>query len=420
MDNVTVEPTDTTISEVVNPVLKPSDLEVSKGIFNAEKEKVAEAEQQAVEERQAETPTEVTPTEEKPATEPPAAEKKASKIPEELLTGQKAEEKVDDAIAEIRSMVLPKNAKPEQVANFNKLKEKAEKEINAKLQRITELESKTSGTANKEELQAAQKRIEAAELRAKELEQTVERVSFMESPKFQRFVQDETASLDGAKTYLEGTDVNPNVIDLAARSTGKVRLQILRDAGLEADQVSAVTPYLAQYDQVQRNKTSALENWKSETQTYQQEQTQKQAAEAAQRASEENRVWELTINKAKSELLPLRKLDKNDDWNAQAEKILAQAKLKFNGDGTSLEDVALAMLKGEAFDVQQEITNNLIEEVNNLRAENAKLKSAKQVGGDSNGLNGSSSKNNLLNEDSIAGAVARFRAESEKLTGARQ
>jgi len=154
------------------------------------------------------TPTEpaVEPTPENPAEPavtqtPPAADEPAkSKVPEELLSGKKSEPKVDEALAAIDAMVLPKNAKPEQVASFGKLKEESKRIILEKQQRISELESKTSDAAPRAEIESANERVKAAETRARELESQLERVAFTESPKFKRFLDDEAATLASAKS----------------------------------------------------------------------------------------------------------------------------------------------------------------------------------------------------------------------------
>ena len=165
-------PTETlpTVENLPNPVILP-DMEFSKQNFNA----AMEAEKsQPTEPTQTETPPPSKPTEPEPVPEKgttddkieePKVESPATRanLPEELLTGKKSEPKVDDAIAEIDAMVLPKNAKPDQVVSFSKLKAEAKRIIEERTARINELEGKTNGTASKHEIEAAQERIKAAE-----------------------------------------------------------------------------------------------------------------------------------------------------------------------------------------------------------------------------------------------------------------
>src|SRR6266850_619790 len=190
-DTEVAEPPTTETPVLPNPVI-PDGMDLSKKLFN-----------EAMAEEKAE-PTKVETS--------PAAK---AKLPEELITGKKPEVKVDDAIAEIDAMVLPKNAKPEQVASFAKLKEQSKKVIEEKLARINELETKTSDGATRAEIEAAQERVKTAETKTKELESTIERIAFTESPRFKQFLADESSTLTSAKAYFEGTEINPEIIEYA-------------------------------------------------------------------------------------------------------------------------------------------------------------------------------------------------------------
>jgi hypothetical protein len=357
------------------------DAEFSKSNFNKAMEDAKGEPEKPVEVPDPVKQDKVATPEEKKPTEPEATPKKG--IPEELLTGKKEEPPVDEAIAQIDAMVLPKNAKPEQVASFGKLKEEAKKQIESKLARITELEQKTSDTASKAEIEAAKERVKVAEERAAAAEQTVERIAFTETPKFKQFLAEETSSLDGAKAYLAGTEINPDIIDVAARLTGSKRLEVLRNAGIEGETSGAVLPYLAQYDAIQRNKTAALDNWKAESNQWQQGQKAKEEAQQAQQKAEEDRVWSSVISEAENEFLPFRKVKDNPEWNTQSEELKNGAKQIFNGEGVDLKTVATTIAKGKAYDVLNDVLQNVIGRVNELTAENTRLKAARPDAGSS-------------------------------------
>ncbi len=399
------------VANLPNPVI-PNDMQFSKDNFNAAL---------AAEKSESETPPEATPTPEatpvETQTPEPVPEKGTTDdtkipeskpfLPEELLTGKKPEPKVDDAISEIDAMVLPKNAKPEQVASFSKLKAEAKRIIEERTARITQLESSTSNGATKAEIEAAQERVKAAEAKAKEFESTIERLAFTESPRFQRFVADEAATLTTAKSYLEGTEINPDIIDYAARLSGSKRIQVLTEAGADPNIIAAVSPYLAQYDNIQRHKSGALENWKSEQGQFLEQQKAQQAAQMEQRKKSEDEVWSTTVHELK-DLVPLRKFDKNDSWNTRAEEILQRAKTVYNGDGVDLKTVAEKLIKGEGYDALDELRIVLTEELNKVREENARLKAAKP--GASNGQ-GSSGISNDANLSPVEASKARFNRE---------
>jgi len=335
------------------------------------------------------TPTEpaVEPTPENPAEPavtqtPPAADEPAkSKVPEELLSGKKSEPKVDEALAAIDAMVLPKNAKPEQVASFGKLKEESKRIILEKQQRISELESKTSDAAPRAEIESANERVKAAETRARELESQLERVAFTESPKFKRFLDDEAATLASAKSYLEGTEINPAIVDVAARTTGANRIRMLREAGADAEQIAAISPYLAEFDRIQRYKGSAIENWKAESAQMSEQATRQHEAVMAQRRQSEERVWSQVVSEISGDIAGYRKFDGNDAWNERAEQLDAESKRIFNGEGVDLKEVAQVIRQGVAYPVEREIRMALTEELNKANAKIAKLTAAKPAVG---------------------------------------
>ncbi len=409
------------VAGLPNPVI-PSDMQFSKDNFNAameaEKGKPAETETPATTpdfpptkepEAAPESKPEATP---EPATTadkvgiPPETPAARATLPEELLTGKKPEPKVDEAISEIDAMVLPKNAKPEQVANFNKLKETAKREIESKLARINELESKTSEGASRHEIEAAQERVKAAEAKAAEFEQTIERLAFTESPKFKQFLNDETATLTNAKSYFEGSEIDPNIIEYAARLSGSQRIKVLTDAGADPNLIAAVSPYLAQFDTIQRYKAGALENWKVEAAQQGEAYKAQQDAQIEQRRKAEDEVWNQVIAET-SNLDPYRKFDKNDPWNARADELDRKGKAVYNGDGTDLKEVGIVIRKGMAYDAEHEIRVAITEELNKALAENAKLKSAKP--GASNGQVAAVSNN--ANLSPMEQSKARFNQE---------
>jgi DUF2075 family protein len=311
-------------------------------------------------------------------------------------------------------MVLPKNAKPEQVASFAKLKEQAKKVIEEKVGRIRELETKTGEGASRHEIEAAQERIKAAETARAELEQTIERIAFTESPRFKQFINDETATLTNAKSYFEGTEINPEIIEYAARATGAQRIKILTEAGADASLIGAVSPYLAQYDNIQRYKTGALENWKSEQSKWVEQNNAQQQAAQEQRKKAEDDVWNQVVHEL-SDLVPFRKFDKNDSWNSRADELLQKAKRVYNGDGVDLKEVGTIIAKGMAYDAVDEVRIALTDELNKVLGENAKLKSSRP--GASNGQASVSTNGSDEHLTPAEAAKRRFNSEMSRARG---
>lgn len=413
-----------------NPVILP-DMQFSKDNFNA----AMEAEKADAPPQVPETPLPSSPdfppaTEPKPESKPeskPEAETIPEKgttddktvetpteptpaaranLPEELITGKKPEPKSDDALTEIDAMVLPKNAKPEQVASFSKLKAEAKRIIEERTARITELETKSGDGATKAEIQSAQERVKQAEERAKELESTIERIAFTESPRFKQFINDEQATLTNAKAYFEGTEINPEIVEYAARVNGQQRIKILREAGADAELIGAVSPYLAQFDNIQRYKNGAMENWKAGQAQYEEQVKAQQDAEVQLRRKSEDEVWNSVSGKLRTEIAAFQKFDKNDAWNERADKLFNEAKMEFNGEeGVPMDKLSETFLKGKAYDVEHEIRMAVTEELNRVLGENAKLKSARPGASNGQAPTGISNNANLSPEDQ---AKARF------------
>src|SRR6266478_419096 len=353
--------------------LPPSHVEVSKSIFKQAMEDVA-GKPQALGNEVGGTPDKpaeaVTPAPE------PVAETPKSAIPEDIISPPKDEPKPDEAIAAIEAMQLPKSAKPEQVANFADLKEKAKARIQSQETKIRELEEKIGQATNKAELESLQTKLTAAEEKATKIEEDFSRTAYEQSPRFRsKFVAREITAIEGAKKCLEGTEVSPEIIEVAARVTGQKRRDILKNAGIEGDLLSEVAPYLVSYDSIQSVKKAALENWKGESARLVEENNAKAQAEKARKTANENRVWETVLNRLN--LLPLRKSKENPEWNARAEELSARGKEVFNGSGVPIEAFAEVIAQGVAAPAVNDILTKVLDENKNLKAENAKLRSAR-------------------------------------------
>lgn len=369
-------------TEVAEPpaAVEPSHVEVSKSIFNKAKEEVAGNAQPAstdvAEIVQPAKPAAAAPIQ----AEPVPAEPAKPAIPDDVIAPPSSEpKKVDETIAAIDAMQLPKGAKPEAVASFSTLREKAKEKIAFQETKIRELEEKIGQTTNKADLEALQAKLTASEEKATKIEEDFSRVAFEQSPGFRsRFVDREKAAILGAKSYLEGTEVKPEIIDVAAHVTGKKRLEILRDAGIEGDMLSAIVPYLASYDSIQQDKQVALDNWKGEAARLVEENNSKTQAQRARKLAEENGIWESVFHK--TDLLPLRRSKENAEWDARAEELAGKAKQIFNGEGVPVAVFAETIQKGVAYDAVNKVLERVLDDNKNLKAENAKLKSARPGG----------------------------------------
>lgn len=367
----------------VETQLPASHIEQSKSFFRQAMADVADKPQ--------EISTEAVPPAETPPAQSPSSpdQQIKSAIPEDIISPPETKietEKPSEAIAAIEAMQLPKSAKAEQVTNFATLKEKAKKEIESQATRIKELEGKIGKSTDKSEIEAWQAKLTAAEERASKIEEEFSRAAYEQSPHFRsKFIAREVTAIEGAKKVLEGTEVSPEIIEVAARLSGQKRRDVLKNAGIEGDLLSEVAPYLTSFDAVQNDKKAAIENWKGESAKLQEAANAKSQADKQRRVAEENRVWEAVSHK--TDLLPLRKSKDNGEWNARAEELAGKAKQIFNGEGVPLDAFAETIQKGVAYDAVNDVLQKVMDENKNLKAENAKLKSARPggsitVGGD--------------------------------------
>lgn len=366
MPEATVEP-----PVIDNPVIKP-DFESAKSVFKQARSDLGLDKPPSSPAIPVETPTAPeTPTD-------VALPGVASVLPDDVISpAPKEEPKTSEAIAAIEAMELPKGAKEKTQADFGKLKSVAKEQISKAEARIAELEQKASKSTSASEIEGLQTKIKEAQERADKIEEEFARVAFEHSPRFQaQFVKSEKSALESAKSYLEGSEIDPRIIDFAAHNTGKKRLEVLSNSGMDEKMIAAVTSHLAEYDRVQRNKSEALENWKTEDSRWQEEEQKRVETEKARKSETENKVFDSVLGKLTDDL-PFRK-SKDESWNSVSDGIRSEAKEAFNGKGVPLDVLADVMLRGFAdrAGVKDKVITHLSEKLKTLESENAKLRSS--------------------------------------------
>ncbi len=283
------------------------------------------------------------PTKGKADAEPDAAPQPASVLPDDVF--EPKETKKPSVIAEIEAAQLPKGAKKETIDSFNKLKTKSINELTQANSRIQEIERKLSEATTNKEVETLRERLKTAEQKATELEEGWAKTSLETSPQFQRqFVKREQQAIEAAKGYLEGTEVDPRIVDYAARVTGATRLKVLNEAGLDPTQVGAIEARLAHYDAIQRDKSEAVDHWREQGARWQEAEQQRVQQQMTQRAEFESKVWENVLNK-NANLLPFRS-SKDETWNSQAEAYKSEARDIFLGKGADPETMADVVQRG--------------------------------------------------------------------------
>lgn len=365
-----------------NPVLPPNAFSEAKSVFkqariDAGLDKPAEVEPEPA----ADAPSAPDAAVEKKADAGKVLSAPASVLPDDILEPpDKKEPEASETIAEIEAMVLPKNAKPERVAAFNELKQRTISKLSSAEQKIQELQTKLSESTSNNETEKLREKLKAAETKYTEIEDQWAKTSLETSPRFQsKFVKREHAELEAAKAYLDGTDLPPTIIDYAARTRGAVRTKVLAEAGLSAELIGSINAHLAVYDGIQRDKAETIENWRSESTKWQEQEAQKAEAERAKIAKLDNEAWEAAVKEL--DILPLRKSEKDPEWNEKGEAILQKARDLFIEKGGTRKEISARMIKGVAYDdLMERIVEPLREKVKTQQALIDKLQSASPGG----------------------------------------
>lgn len=415
-------------TEIVNPVLKESDLDISKKIFNEQKAKAQAAppEDKMIEQDVSRMKPKAKKQPEQPKVEetiPPVADPKSEKsppkqdsdkahteLPEDIF--QPASEKKEEApvVTEIDAMELPKGAKPESVASFSKLKEISKSQI-AKLQ--TELEQLKSRNGGNGDLEVLKKELTDYRTKYGELEERFGRELYTASPQFQaNFIEKEQAAITGAKAYLDGSDVEPGIVDMIVHLPPKKRAETLAERGVDQYAAGGILAELSRYDGVQRDKSKAIENWKTDVARSVEQQTLQQQEQESKRKEQEENVWKEAISNL--DLIPLRK-SKDETWNSRGGQILERAKQMFNGD-TDLKTLAVNQIKGEAYDALNDVVTSLVGQLKDVRAENAKLKANKPGGEMTQGIPGKTDAQKhegMSREESAKSIFNMFKAQNQ-------
>lgn len=338
--------------------------------------------------------TDDTPTPDaKPALVPKTDPKADESIVPDQFTGKPKEEKKEDAAeilsAEERGQLRSKLGGKAQ-ESFDRMEMAAKAKIAALQAQAEELRQKLA-TVPQGPSKEHEEAVKAANERAQKLEQQLERAKYSDSPKFQKFGAEITAEIDSAKAYLEGTQVSPSVLEVAASQSGQSRLKTMRDAGLDAETIAAVGPHLARADAIRRERDSSLENWKADHTKEIEQQRHQQAQQEAQRQAQEEAVFKTVGERMRKELEGFQKVDGHDKWNATVDQNDKDAAEFFAGK-KSLEELAEIAYEGVSARTTRLINKELKRMLNAANEENSRLKAAQPGTGHTAVVNGDATK----------------------------
>lgn len=333
-----------------------------------------------------------------------------SGLPDELF-GKPKEPEHKSLSAELDAVEPPANQRA--VGNFKQLKELSKKHIAALEQQVAELKRKPAEPAP--DTAKFQEQLKAEQDRRAALEAELERANFEASPRYKQFGAEMAQELASAKSYLEGTEINPNVLEIAARETGAKRLAILRENGVDPETIAAISPYMARIDRLGARRDVAVQDWKSTQEKWSADQQRQQQAEEERLRAEEDQVFNSTGEAVAQVFEPFRTIPGNDKWNAQVELLKTEAREFFNGS-LPLEKLSEIAYYGVGAKVLHKAFHTLREKYEEQSKELAALKAAQPGTGASNGTSqrGGSDRANMSLEDR---AMADFR-EMQRQMGA--
>jgi regulator of replication initiation timing len=339
-----------------------------------------------------EQPAKAAPVEQKPATE-------TTPTGDNEIIGEKPEAVTTQTPAEAE---LPKGASPKSHEAFALVKTQREA-LRAEVGKLT-AEVETLRKAPKED-GALKGEVETLRKRLADAEAIVERSAFEHSPKFKEFAAREQQQMKLAETYLEGSDTKPEVLQAAVVAKGQQRLKILRDAGMDAEMIAAVVPHLSAIDTLQAQKSEALAKQGELSAQWDAEQKQAAQQREAYERHEDERAFDDRMAWAEKTMAPFQKVEGNEKWNAQVDRLKADAR-EFALGSMPREKLFELGMAGLAYKVEAARSARLADLLKAEREKNAALSTAQPDAGITNGARPQNGTGLSLDQQRAAAFVA--------------
>lgn len=230
---------------------------------------------------------------------------------------------------------------------------------------------------------SAEQEARLADLQKKlaEREEEIGRINYERSPRIQGIIKQENDELTAAKSYLDGDEAKQYAVEMAAMAQGKKRLNILVDSGMTTEEIAAVSANLTRVDQCRRERSSEVENWRTQSAEQEAQDKQRTLAREAQQRELEKAVFKNRFEKLSPDLEAYSKVEGYDGWNRGSEEHQQQAERFFNGEA-SLDELADIVIKGVAYDRKNKLMANLQAKHEAVLEELARLKAATPPNGE--------------------------------------
>jgi hypothetical protein len=241
----------------------------------------------------------------------------------------------------------------------------------------------------------APERLTAAEKRAAEMEAKLEIQALADSPKFARdFTEPRIQLVEQGTTLIKEVLGEEGVMERAMSLTGKARREFLDEAFANSSPsaLAEVAGLLASIDTLDRRKSAALSNWKTERDRMSEAERASAMKEAADERNEILKAFDASRNEVAAKIPGYREVIGDAENNAQVEAKFAKARQLLTGEASQRDQAIAPYLAVECADALKREAA-LTEENRTLKERLAKYDANQPgVGGGSDGGDPSAGK----------------------------
>lgn len=294
-----------------------------------------------------------------------AETKTESAIPEEFLTDKKDVDEWD--------AILKEEVKSPKSENFKRVKDVAQRKIEALLKKLTETEAKVKGDDYVPE--KISKQLETLNKALQERDDLISRKYVEETPQFrEKFTLREQLINKQAEKLGKQLGLEDDQIQALLTTTGKRQDDLLSEIESSGGQ-SKMAALLLEKERLQSEKDDFLQNHEKTLSEWSAQEQARLDGEKARMKEYEDRVFTETLGELSKSFGPLQKIDGNEKWNSQVEADIQEAKRFMEGEFTPKEYAEIA-LGGVAWKRGARMLESAISELRSARAELAELKAA--------------------------------------------
>lgn len=288
-----------------------------------------------------------------------------SVIPEEFLTDKK---EVDEWDA-----ILKEEVKSPKSENFKRVKEAAQRKVEALLKELNETKTRVKGDDYVPE--KVSKQIETLSKALQERDDLISRKYVQETPQFrEKFTLKEQLITKQAEKLGKELGLEDDQIQALLTTSGKRQNDLLGEIDSVGGQ-SKMAALLLEKERLQGEKDDFLSNHEKTLSEWSAQEQARLDGEKARMKEYEDRVFSETLNELSKSFGPLQKIEGNEKWNAQVESDIQEAKRFMDGEFTPKEYAEIA-LGGVAWKRGARMLESAISELRAARAELAELKAA--------------------------------------------